>query len=334
MRLVSLISATALLVIAICMLLPSAALSTGAAAPESATAAAQAHEEAVVRLLILERRVADAETALVQAETRSRRSQEEVADSLELADRAADDLATARQRYSDRVVDAYKAGDIGWLELLFGSDDFSQFIGRTVLVGKILAQDEVLADRVEQAQASAEEAAARAKAAAADQAAQVNRLRAVRDDLEAANKEQRALVDSLGDRLAAARTAARAAAQRMAEANTNVRHDETPATVTTTTPVRTPVPSSPRTGRQLTVKSYAYALRGTTATGIRVAPGVIAVDPRVIPLGTRLYVPGYGEGIAADTGGDIKGNTIDVWMSSAQAASDWGIKTITITVYD
>jgi 3D (Asp-Asp-Asp) domain-containing protein len=120
----------------------------------------------------------------------------------------------------------------------------------------------------------------------------------------------------------------------MAEANNNVRRDETPSTVTTTAPVRTPAPSSPRTGRQLTVKAYAYALRGTTATGIRVAPGVIAVDPRVIPLGTRLYVPGYGEGIAADTGGDIKGNTIDVWMSSAQAASDWGIKRITITVYD
>ncbi len=333
MRLVSLISATAALVISIGLLLPSAALSTGAAAPESLAAAAQAHEEAVVRLLILERRVARAETALVQAETRLRRSQEEASDRLELAERAAAHLATARQRYADRLVDAYKAGDIGWLELLFGSDDFSQFISRTVLVGKILAQDDVLADQVEQAQASAMGAAARAEAAAAEQAAQVNRLRAVRDDLEAANKDQKALVDSLGDRLAAARTAARAAEQRMAEANNNVR-DETPSTVTTRAPVRTPEPSSPRTGRQLTVKAYAYALRGTTATGIRVAPGVIAVDPRVIPLGTRLYVPGYGEGIAADTGGDIKGNTIDVWMSSAQAASDWGIKRITITVYD
>ena len=334
MRRVSLISATALLVVAICMLLPSAALSPGAAASESVTAAAQAHEEAVVRLLILERRVADAETALAQAETRRLRSQKEATDSLERADRAAVDLATARQRYADRVVDAYKTGDFGWLELLFGSDDFSQFISRAVLVGKILAQDEALADQVEQAQASAEEAAAGARTAAAEQAAQVNRLRAVRDDLEAANKEQSALVDSLGDRLAAARTAARAAAQRMAEVNKNVPRVETRPTITTTTPVRTPEPPSSRTGRQLTVKSYAYALRGTTATGISVAPGVIAVDPRVIPLGTRLYVPGYGEGIAADTGGDIKGNTIDVWMSSAQAASDWGIKRITITVYD
>jgi 3D (Asp-Asp-Asp) domain-containing protein len=81
------------------------------------------------------------------------------------------------------------------------------------------------------------------------------------------------------------------------------------------------------------VKAYAYALRGTTASGIPVAPGVIAVDPRVIPLGTRLWVPGYGEGIAADTGGDIKGNTIDVWVPSERQAGDWGIKTLTITVY-
>ncbi|MHB0981569.1 MAG: 3D domain-containing protein [Thermoleophilia bacterium] len=53
----------------------------------------------------------------------------------------------------------------------------------------------------------------------------------------------------------------------------------------------------------------------------------------MIPLGTRLWVPGYGEGIAADTGGDIKGNTIDVWVPSGRQAGDWGIKTLTITVY-
>ncbi|MHB8870399.1 MAG: 3D domain-containing protein, partial [Thermoleophilia bacterium] len=106
-----------------------------------------------------------------------------------------------------------------------------------------------------------------------------------------------------------------------------------PATTAATRP--SPAGGAPQPGgRTLVVKAYAYALRGTTASGIPVAPGVIAVDPRVIPLGTRLWVPGYGEGIAADTGGAIKGNTIDVWMASEKQASDWGIKTLTITVYD
>jgi 3D (Asp-Asp-Asp) domain-containing protein len=49
-----------------------------------------------------------------------------------------------------------------------------------------------------------------------------------------------------------------------------------------------------------------------TATGMRAGNGVIAVDPKVIPLGSRVYIPGYGIGVAGDTGGAIKGNKIDL----------------------
>jgi len=49
-----------------------------------------------------------------------------------------------------------------------------------------------------------------------------------------------------------------------------------------------------------------------TATGTGVYKGIIAVDPRVIPLGTRMYVPGYGYGVAADTGGGVLGYSIDL----------------------
>ena len=51
---------------------------------------------------------------------------------------------------------------------------------------------------------------------------------------------------------------------------------------------------------------------GITATGVPVARGIVAVDPSVIPLGTRMYIPGYGFGVAADTGGGIHGNMIDL----------------------
>jgi 3D (Asp-Asp-Asp) domain-containing protein len=50
----------------------------------------------------------------------------------------------------------------------------------------------------------------------------------------------------------------------------------------------------------------------TTATGLRAGYGVVAVDPKVIPLGSRLYIPGYGFAVAGDTGGSIKGNKIDL----------------------
>ena len=51
---------------------------------------------------------------------------------------------------------------------------------------------------------------------------------------------------------------------------------------------------------------------GITATGVFVTYGVVAVDPNVIPLGTKMFIPGYGYGVAADTGGAVKGNIIDL----------------------
>ena len=85
--------------------------------------------------------------------------------------------------------------------------------------------------------------------------------------------------------------------------------------------------------RTLTVSSTGYSIRGRTATGIPTAPGVVAVDPAVIPLGTRLTIPGYGIGIAADTGGAVQGNTIDVWFPTRAQALQWGRRTVTITIH-
>lgn len=92
-----------------------------------------------------------------------------------------------------------------------------------------------------------------------------------------------------------------------------------------------PVTSPPTGERQLTVSATCYDLSGRTATGMPVGQGVVAVDPSVIPLGTRLYVPGYGHGVAADVGGGIKGDTIDLWMTPSQCAA-WGRRTVTITI--
>ena len=89
------------------------------------------------------------------------------------------------------------------------------------------------------------------------------------------------------------------------------------------------------TGQVLYVESTAYLADcpgciGITKTGIDVrgkpTPKVIAVDPKVIPLGTWVHVEGYGEAIAGDTGGAIKGNIIDVLVGDAQTAKQWGRK--------
>ena len=84
--------------------------------------------------------------------------------------------------------------------------------------------------------------------------------------------------------------------------------------------------------RTITVSSTGYAIQGRTSIGMQTAPGVVAVDPAVIPLGTRLTIPGYGTGIAADTGGSVHGNVIDLWFPTLQQARAWGRRTVTVTV--
>lgn len=97
------------------------------------------------------------------------------------------------------------------------------------------------------------------------------------------------------------------------------------------------VPPAPRTGRRMLVVATGYSaaqpdLDDTTATGARARYGVIAVDPRVIPLGTRVYVPGYGFAVAADTGGAIRGNRIDLCFDSVADAMTWGRRSVMIVI--
>ncbi len=87
------------------------------------------------------------------------------------------------------------------------------------------------------------------------------------------------------------------------------------------------------TSYKLKVDAVAYHLPGKTASGVPVRKGVVAVDPRLIPLGTRLHIPGYGPGLAADVGTAIKGRIIDLWFPSTALARKWGRRTVTITVY-
>ncbi|MBC2314102.1 LysM peptidoglycan-binding domain-containing protein [Listeria welshimeri] len=93
--------------------------------------------------------------------------------------------------------------------------------------------------------------------------------------------------------------------------------------------------------KEVTVTATAYSkeepgMGHMTASGIDLNdnPRVIAVDPSVIPLGSRVYVEGYGEAIAADTGGAIKGNKIDVHLNSVQECYNWGVKQVKVQILD
>lgn len=130
----------------------------------------------------------------------------------------------------------------------------------------------------------------------------------------------------------AASTSAPAQAQAQAQPVANAAQAQ-PATAD-------PKPAAP-SNKVITVKATAYTAScagcsGTTKTGIDLKANpdakVIAVDPNVIPLGTKVYVEGYGEAIAGDTGGAIKGNRIDIFIPSEQKAEEFGVQQVKVTI--
>lgn len=96
-------------------------------------------------------------------------------------------------------------------------------------------------------------------------------------------------------------------------------------------------------GEKITVTATAYTAEcdgctGTTYTGVNLLNDrnakVIAVDPDVIPLGSKVYIEGYGYAVAEDIGGSIKGNRIDVHVPTKEEAYDWGVRETELTIIE
>ena len=153
--------------------------------------------------------------------------------------------------------------------------------------------------------------------------------------LEAATAARRSTVLTLRRRATAAQVVAQTEAARRAAARVQAPATlaSAPAPARPSASAQPAIPAASGTTRTLVVDAVAYHLRGRTSSGLPVGVGVVAVDPGVIPLGTRLFVPGYGNAVAADTGTAIRGAIIDLWMPSTAAARAWGRRTVTITIY-
>jgi peptidoglycan DL-endopeptidase CwlO len=164
-------------------------------------------------------------------------------------------------------------------------------------------------------------------------------LEARRTQLVGLRQQAAARVEELGRAAEAKRgylaklaTERRLNRHRIAELEAEARAAQERARSVTAPAARAPGPATaPRPGT-LTVRALGYSLRGSTATGVPVGWGIVAVDPSVIPLGTRLTIPGYGEGVAADTGPGVRGATIDLWFPSRAQALAWGARTITVSI--
>lgn len=88
-----------------------------------------------------------------------------------------------------------------------------------------------------------------------------------------------------------------------------------------------------------TMEATAYTGDTVTATGTtpirdKNSLSTIAVDPTIIPLGSKVYIPGYGKAIAADTGSAIKGKRIDLFLNSEEECINWGRQTVNLYIID
>ncbi|MBP2257933.1 LysM peptidoglycan-binding and 3D domain-containing protein [Virgibacillus alimentarius] len=212
------------------------------------------------------------------------------------------------------------------------------------------AAEEQAAEEAEAAQKAAEEQAAEeaeaAQKAAEEQAAEeaeAAQKAAEEQAAEEAAAAQKAAEEQAAEEAAAAQKAAEEQAAEEAEAAQKAAEEKKEKEAATKTVKQVNDAEQNTDGKTFNVTATAYTAKcngcsGHTATGVDLNANpnakVIAVDPNVIPLGSKVHVEGYGTATAADTGGAINGNKIDVHVPSKEAAQGWGVKTVKVTVID
>ena len=242
----------------------------------------------------------------------------------------------SQARVAERLRVLYEEGNVEPLEIVFGAKSLDEALTNLDNLNRVTGQGEDVLRELAGARTSIARAsrglAARSAAletatrAAQATAASLARTRAERSSYIGSLAAQRRMTErQISDLVAAARAAQLRSAQ-LTRTSAAV-----PAATASTFSQASYSPSV--RGRTITVSATGYALQGHTASGLPVGWGVVAVDPSVIPLGTHMTIPGYGEAVAADRGGSIVGAVIDLWFPSVAQANAWGRRTVTIVLH-
>jgi 3D (Asp-Asp-Asp) domain-containing protein len=315
---------------------PSTLRARARALTEENSALASRSRAAVLTLYALDSRLARAHVQLasLRAEAaRVSRRQTEAARALRVARRT---FTAAQRNLADRLRTVYEQGESDELSIVLGAKTIDDALAGIESVDAATATDETV---VRQARASR----SRFLALRRRLAARAEELRRLQASVEATAAS---LASARAERVAYLRQVAtqrrlnrsqigslESEAQSIQARANQIAVERAAAPAPTSSAPAAPAAPVSAEGRTLTVTATAYTLTGTTATGAPVGYGIVAVDPSVIPLGTRMTIPGYGEGVAADTGGGVQGATIDVWVPTAAAAAAWGRRTVTITLH-
>jgi 3D (Asp-Asp-Asp) domain-containing protein len=321
------------------VLLPAASEADPSAAElrRQQAALAASSRSALLELYALEGALAQARTRLASVRAREDAVEREHAAALRRLGIARTSLRRAELLLGARLRALYEQGDVDALAVVLGADSLDAALDGLDGLRYAAGQDAAMAEQANRARIRQAVLATRL----AVRAAELRRLRS------AAESRAAALEDAVAERetyLAAVARQRRLNAAQLASlehraAAARARSNSVAATAGgASTPVASPAPGEPvpsaaaRPGSTLTVLTTGYALHGRTSSGLPAAYGVAAVDPSVIPLGSRFTVPGYGVAVAADTGSAIRGARVDLWFPSSAHALAWGSRVVTISL--
>ena len=281
----------------------------------------------VLQLYALDSSLAREQARLVELRIRGAQVKADLAAARQRLRVAKQTLRTEQRALASRLQLMYESGDSDPLAVVLGASSVADALGNLDSLDRIASQDRDIIVQTRTAKHTADslsrtlEAKQRDLQTLADQATQSV------ISLRQAHAQRTSYLASLASRQ---RLNAAAISSYQQQALAVEAKAQQLATVATT-PVSSTTDIAPG-AHTLTVTATGYSMPGRTATGAPTGWGVVAVDPSVIPLGTRLTIPGYGSGVAADTGGAIQGATIDLWFPTVAQANAWGRRTVTISV--
>lgn len=242
-------------------------------------------------------------------------------------------LAVSQKELGDHLRTLYEQGSVDPLAVVLGAQSLDDAISKIDALDSMAKQNrQVIAVALQ-----ARTRLARARVTLAREQRQLSAALAgasrAAGDLTAAQGQRLAYVTSLRTKQQLARSQIRGLLATARAVETKAQKIQTRASAPPASGSATDPVAAPAGGKTLRVSSTGYSLPGHTASGLPVGWGIVAVDPTVIPLGTRMTVPGYGEAVAADVGSAVKGNDIDLWFPTLAQARAWGRRTVTITLH-
>jgi 3D (Asp-Asp-Asp) domain-containing protein/peptidoglycan hydrolase CwlO-like protein len=282
---------------------------------------------ALLDLYSLERRLARAESRVATLHARRAALEREEAAAQRRLQIARADLAEAERQLGLRLSELYVRGEVDPIAVLLAAESLDDALSAFDGLTRLANQDASILGQLREARTTLREAID----------AVAERQTALNGVLAAAEQEQAALTAARSERAAylaslADRRALNAAQIAKLSAQAEQASESTPPAPEPEPEAQPPGPRPPG-GSPTVVDVVAYCGGVGTASGLPLGWGTVAVDTNVFPFGTKMYIPGYGDGVAADRGTAIIGRIIDIWFPTCAQARAWGRKTLTITVF-